>query len=381
MTWREGLAAWREFETRRPVPWRIGVGGLLSGSVVAVLMALGTLSAPRAARYSLLAALALLALGLGRRLFWNDDERRLRTLFRLAGFFAMVGLLGRAARHFGLGMSRDAMFAGGSPAMLRSTLVGLAVLTLAALIAVRLLDRRPVRELGIVPGPGFWGDLGFGLGLGALLMTLVFGVEWLLGWVEVVKLRWTRAPDTSFSRALLNMTGVFLAVGFYEELASRGYLLRALAQGLVGRRVSPSWAIGLALIVSSSVFGLGHVGNPNATWVSTVNIILAGVVLALPFILTGRLAGSIGLHITWNLFQGCVYGLPVSGLQVPVSLLALEQRGPSAWTGGAFGPEAGLLGVFAMVLGAALIVGRERWRRGRVTLYAGLVDGAGGIRS
>jgi CAAX protease family protein len=375
LTWRDGLVTWREFETRHPVPWRVGVGGLLAGSGAAVLMARGTLPVAASTRHAFLGLLILCALALGRRLFWNDGEARLRTLFRLAGFIGLVRLLGKGANWLGMGMNSEAMFAGGSSAMLRGTLAGLAVLTLAALVAVRLFDRRPVRELGIVPGPGFWGDLGFGLGLGVLLMSLVFGVEWLAGWATVVGTRWARPPDASFPRAFLNMTGVFLAVGFYEELASRGYLLRTLAQGFVGRRISPPWAIVIALAVSSAAFGFGHRGNPHATWVSTTNIVLAGVVLALPFILTGRLAGSIGLHITWNLFQGCVYGLPVSGLDAPASLLSVQVAGPAAWTGGPFGPEAGLLGLLAMLVGSAAILGRERWRQGRIALFSGLAGG------
>ena len=110
---------------------------------------------------------------------------------------------------------------------------------------------------------------------------------------------------------------------------------------------------------------------------STFNIAVTGVMLSLPYILTGRLAASIGLHAAWNFFQGVVYGFPVSGLATPARLLVIEQAGPPLWTGADFGPEAGLVGLFVCVLGTALIVWRERRRRGSLTLCADLVDGAG----
>ncbi len=88
--------------------------------------------------------------------------------------------------------------------------------------------------------------------------------------------------------------------------------------------------------------------------------------LAAGYVLTGELAVPIGPHTTWNLFQGGVYGFPVSGLGVDVSLIAVEVTGPRWVTGGAFGPEAGLLGVCAMVLGTAAIVAWVRWQTGRL---------------
>ena len=85
-------------------------------------------------------------------------------------------------------------------------------------------------------------------------------------------------------------------------------------------------------------------------------------------ILTGELAIPIGLHIFWNFFQGNIFGFPVSGVSYPaeiVSLIKINQSGPEMWTGGGFGPEAGLLGLFANLLGLLLIFGWVYIRRGK----------------
>ena len=103
---------------------------------------------------------------------------------------------------------------------------------------------------------------------------------------------------------------------------------------------------------------------------STFNIFAVGVlVFGLAYLLTGELAIPIGFHIAWNFFQGNVYGFPVSGNNFRTAVfVAVEQGGPDLWTGGACGPEAGLLGLGAIVVGAALIVGWVRLRRGVVAL-------------
>jgi CAAX protease family protein len=301
--------------------------------------------------------------------FWNDAERRLRALFRIAGFFLVGGivvfLLSKAgAPRGGLDASMGALvFA------LRAVVTS----TIAAVVAVRFLGRHPVRRLGIVPVPGWWGDLAFGLALGAGLMTLIFGLEYAAGWVRVLGVAYVRSPGMPFAMVMAGMAFVSLCIGYYEELVSRGYLLREIAEGMAGRRVPPAFALAAGTLISSALFARGHADNPNASMVSTVNIFFAGILLAVPFVLTGRLAASIGLHITWNFFQSAVFGFPTSGFPTPASALSIEQGGPEAWTGAAFGPEAGILGLVAMVVGVAAIVGREKLRTGRVEPCAELV--------
>jgi len=114
-----------------------------------------------------------------------------------------------------------------------------------------------------------------------------------------------------------------------------------------------------------------NVGNPNVSQIATVNIALWGFLFGIAFILSGSLAIPIGIHITWNLFQGNVFGFPVSGVTFPaeaVTFISIEQRGPELWTGGTFGPEAGLLCSLALIVGIILILGLVRFRQGNLEL-------------
>jgi membrane protease YdiL (CAAX protease family) len=297
--------------------------------------------------------------------FWNGAERRLRALWRLAGFAAVLALLGLAARPLGRATAFGppwTAFAFGLRALFGALMTAAAVW-----IAARLLERRPLGDFGLRPSRAFWADLGFGLFLGAFLMTLAFAVEYGAGWVRVEQVLQDDPSGLPFAVAFLAPALLFVSVGFYEELLSRGYLLRLLTEGLHFERVRPQVALIASLVLTSALFGLGHAKNPNATVVSSVNIAFAGAFLALPYLLTGRLALSIGLHIAWNLFQGPVYGFPVSGTTVRgAQVLVIRQGGPEAWTGGAFGPEGGLLCLALILVGSALIVGWVRWREGRL---------------
>lgn len=124
----------------------------------------------------------------------------------------------------------------------------------------------------------------------------------------------------------------------------------------------------------SLLFGFLHANNLNATLTSSLNLALMGLFLGLGFILTGELAIPIGLHIAWNFTQGYVFGFPVSGSNEGLSLLATHQSGPTIWTGGAFGPEGGLIVVLAALLGMLLVYGWVRWTRRRVSVQTGLAQ-------
>jgi len=304
-----------------------------------------------------------------RGLLWNDAERRPRAPLRVVLLIVVSALLavgtslGATVGFDGL-RSWVAATAGEAAAATVSAVTGIVLtggtVTLAVLIAGRYVDRRRVRDFGFRIDRHWWLDCGFGLALGAGLMTLLFLVALGAGWVRITG---TLQPRSGFAVRFLGLVVVFVVVGVYEELLLRGYLLTNAAEGLVGRLGERGAVVG-ATVLSSLVFGLAHATNPNATLLSTGTIVLAGIMLAVGYVLTGELAVPIGLHTTWNLFQGGFYGFPVSGLGVGASVVAVEETGPDLVTGGAFGPEAGLLGLGAMVVGTVAIAAWARWRTG-----------------
>jgi membrane protease YdiL (CAAX protease family) len=247
-------------------------------------------------------------------------------------------------------------------------------------LAGRFLDRRPFSEFGFHLGAGWWLDLLFGMALGALLMSAIFLFELGMGWVEIVGALETFGTDGPFALSVLLPVLMFLCVGFSEETVFRGYQLKNAAEGLAYPAIGPSGAVLLAWVLSSVFFGALHANNPNATLVSTLNIVLAGLMLGSGYVFSGELAIPIGLHVTWNFFQGAVYGFPVSGFgPFGATFLATRQTGPDLWTGGTFGPEAGLLAPGAILVGISLIAFWIRLRTGTVSLHSPIASASSSL--
>jgi membrane protease YdiL (CAAX protease family) len=299
--------------------------------------------------------------------FWNFEERRLRALWRLTGFGLIAIVLGRLAILAGFA----GQLQGGHPEL--ATLVTLVLMVSSLWLTARLFERRPLSDSGYVWNAAFRRELAFGLILGAVMMGSIFAAEAALGWVKITGYFKSGQPGVPFGVAFLTPIVVFVCVGIYEEAVTRGLLLRTLAEGFSSRLLPPRRALALAVLLQGALFGFGHRNNPNATAVSILNIAVAGIFLALPYLLTARMGFSIGLHTTWNLFQGNVFGFPVSGItSLPATVVVIEQKGPPVWTGGSFGPEGGLLCLLAMAIGSVVIFLLVRGPDGRAQIQESL---------
>jgi len=265
------------------------------------------------------------------RIFLSPDERRLRAGWRLLVQTLFMVIIG-------VGLS-----------LFISLVIGGSIY-----IARRFIDKRDFVSLGFKINGQAWQDLLLGICIPGIMMGFIFVIEWSFGWLTFEGFAWQVDPLSDvFTNALIVFL-MFILVGWNEELLTRGYHLQTIASGS---------NLGWGIFLSSAVFGILHLGNPNATWLSAIGILFAGLFLAYGYVRTGQLWLSIGLHIGWNYFEGTVFGFPVSGMDV-YRLTHISVDGPVLWTGGAFGPEAGFVVVPALLLGTGLIWVYTRGRAG-----------------
>lgn len=273
------------------------------------------------------------------QIFLSPDEPRLRAGWRLLIqtllLFVFGLIFGGIAALLGL-LDLDSI--GGQ-------ILNFLIITSSVYVARRWLDKRSFESLGLQIDKHTLLDLLAGIGITFVQMGFIYVLMLALGWLTFEGFAWEFDPLNVVITNVITFFIMFIFVGWNEELLSRGYHLQTIASGL-----NLFWGV----IISSAVFGLLHLGNPNATWISAAGIFFAGVYLAYGYIRTKQLWLSIGLHIGWNFFEGVVFGFPVSGLDI-YALTRISVHGPELWTGGAFGPEAGLIVLPSLLLGGLLI--------------------------
>ena len=299
------------------------------------------------------------------QLFWNTREQRLRSLWRLLAHTVIGAALILAGSIVVAAVLRDAAVA---------PIVDRPVQAIAGsvLIAARLLDRRPLRDMLATPTVESLRDVVAGCLIGASAMLGLVAILLPAGWAEVSPALHVTREDMPGFALTISLVGILYALsGAAEEMLSRGYHLRNMAEGmggLFGRRAA---LIG-AVVLSSLVFAGLHLTNQHASAAAATNIVLGGLWLGLACALTGRLALPIGLHVGWNVAQGPLLGMPISGSRALAEVFETRLSGPAGWTGGAFGPEGGLLGSLGILIGALLTLVWVRTTRGRLTLHLGL---------
>ena len=174
---------------------------------------------------------------------------------------------------------------------------------------------------------------------------------------------------------------VLMALGIYriEGLNPLRFLVPAIAMalsssvfgGLLFRGVFfgsvetwfGSWA---ALMVSSLVFGLSHLMNPQATLEGALFIAVgAGFLLAAAFLLTRWLWLSIGFHMAWNYTQSAIFSGVVSGNEASQGPIRSTVQGSALLTGGKFGVESSVLALLVCTTTGVVMLAMAV-RRGKI---------------
>ncbi len=217
------------------------------------------------------------------------------------------------------------------------SLVCLIVVLAAFKAMMSMFDRRPLGAMGLAFFRGWKRQIVMGIAVGGVMLLLTVALEFCTG-----SLRFSAIPQSSLASSGLFSIIFFAIAAAKEEIIFRGYAFQRLAES-----ITPAGAIA----VSSAFFGFAHLANPHRTWISTINTMLVGIPFCIAYLRTRSLWMPIGMHFIWNLLQGFVFGLPVSGLVLSNSVLTSHVQGAVWLTGGAYGPEASLLAMVAILVG------------------------------
>ncbi|MNZ88491.1 CAAX amino terminal protease self- immunity [compost metagenome] len=138
-----------------------------------------------------------------------------------------------------------------------------------------------------------------------------------------------------------------------------------MARGYVQGLIKFHYGQNAAIVVSSLLFAIMHGMNPGTfdSPFPIINLTLAGVLLAVSREVSGGLWMPIGIHLTWNYFQGYIFGFQVSGTETAPALLETTITGSQALSGGSFGVEGSFITTLILILGIVAV--RYMYRSGK----------------
>lgn len=214
-------------------------------------------------------------------------------------------------------------------------------------------DKRVITEFA---SKGLAKNLIIGALLGFSLQSLTILVMYLNGNYSI-----TTVNPISF---ILIPFALMFTVAIIEEILVRGIILRIMEEKLGSY---------IALTISSVLFGVFHLANPNGTLISSICITTAGFLMGAVFIYSRNLWMPIALHFAWNFTQSGIFGAITSGNEKTKSLVEAKIQGPEFITGGAFGPEGSIQAIVFLALATILVLAlshkenkiiKPYWKRG-----------------
>lgn len=134
-----------------------------------------------------------------------------------------------------------------------------------------------------------------GFFIGGLSITVIFMIVYLLDKPKV--------EIKQFSFCFIICVITWIIQGFSEEILFRGYLLQT---------ISKNFNFKVAVIINSVVFSLIHIMNSGYSIIAFINLFMFGVIESFLRV-NGSLWKAAAFHSSWNLFQGNIFGLSVSG--------------------------------------------------------------------
>ncbi|MDA1081972.1 MAG: type II CAAX endopeptidase family protein [Gemmatimonadetes bacterium] len=201
------------------------------------------------------------------------------------------------------------------------------------------------RYVGV--GAGHWSPRVISLATGAGAATIALPALVLVG-IGAAQFDPSVSTDSAWAVAWAAFA-LMMPAAIVEELLFRGYAFTVCVEAIGSRG---------AIVVTSVLFALAHVFNPDPTVASVTAVACAGVFLAVVRVTTGSLVAAVAAHFWINYTQAVALHAPVSGLALQMPGYRFVEAGPDWLTGGAWGPEAGAGAVLTFAVASFLYLRR-----------------------
>ncbi|MGN0154545.1 MAG: lysostaphin resistance A-like protein [Lachnospiraceae bacterium] len=236
-----------------------------------------------------------------------------------------------------------------APTITLITYYGYILISGAALLYWKLIEKKPLSEMGITK---HFGNYFIGAIAGVILLALSVAVIILTGSIEYHGI----FENVNVIMILL-LIGGFIVQGATEEILCRGIVLHALKE---------KTSVWIAIAVSTVLFIIPHwsslfYGGTVYGVIGVANLVLISVIFSLLTVRFKSIWAACGLHSFWNAILYSILGLNLSGKDEAVTaIFKMQSIGKNIWNGGEYGIEASMITTIVLAFAAALIWYRNR---------------------
>ncbi len=206
-------------------------------------------------------------------------------------------------------------------------------------LCFRFLDQRDPAELRMTVDRHLPLLLSGGMGVAIVMLAIVFGLQYLAGWIAVKS--FSSPFDAYFLSSAYSSLIQFTSVGVGEEMRYRAYGY-ASGEGSIPRPI--------LIVVCALLFAVLHAQYEQFGIIAVLNLMLIACFYMASLHLFNSIWFGVGFHFIWDFAQVSIFGLALAGT-ANESLIVIEQTGPKLWVGGTALIEAGL--IYMVVFAAA----------------------------
>lgn len=244
-----------------------------------------------------------------RVLFWNRDESRLRSLWRLAAFLTLFyvinSILSLILTQIGIYFYNENGFQSILHCLGEATYLTVCVL-ITLLLSMRLFDHRKFSSLYISFRKIALIEFAVGFLFCMILMIGAFVIEVLNGWIVILYLFHTTIPNASFLFEVCILFLNYFMMATVEELIIRDYFVKNLLD--LFNKINIGLRVTMVAVITSTLFSIAHVGNFGVTTYQLIILFLQGLLFVISLLFTGRIMFAIGYHLAMNFVGSTILG-------------------------------------------------------------------------